>query len=31
LLRLNVEANDEIAMAALRDEVLGIVRTERRI
>jgi phosphomannomutase len=28
LLRLNVEANDETAMAALRDEVLGIVRTE---
>ena len=31
LLRLNVEANDETAMAALRDEVLGIVRTERKI
>jgi phosphomannomutase len=28
LLRLNVEANDEAAMAALRDEVLGIVRNE---
>jgi phosphomannomutase len=28
LLRLNVEANDETAMAVLRDEVLGIVRTE---
>ena len=26
LLRLNVEADDETAMAALRDEVLGIVR-----
>ena len=26
LLRLNVEANDETAMAALRDEVLGMVR-----
>jgi phosphomannomutase len=31
LLRLNVEANDETAMAALRDEVLGIVRTEKGI
>jgi phosphomannomutase len=28
LLRLNAEADDETAMAALRDEVLGIVRTE---
>jgi phosphomannomutase len=28
LLRLNVEASDETTMAALRDEVLGIVRTE---
>jgi phosphomannomutase len=27
LLRLNVEAATEPAMAALRDEVLGIVRT----
>ena len=26
LLRLNVEAADEAAVAALRDEVLGIVR-----
>jgi phosphomannomutase len=31
LLRLNAEANDEAAMAALRDEVLGIVRNERKI
>jgi phosphomannomutase len=31
LLRLNVEASDEIAMAALRDEVLGIVRNEKEI
>jgi phosphomannomutase len=31
LLRLNVEASDETAMAALRDEVLGIVRNEREI
>ncbi len=31
LLRLNVEAGDEIAMAALRDEVLGIVRNEREV
>jgi phosphomannomutase len=31
LLRLNVEANDETVMAALRDDVLGIVRTDRRI
>ena len=31
LLRLNVEAGDEIAMAALRDEVLGIVRNEKEI
>jgi phosphomannomutase len=29
LLRLNVEASDEAAMAALRDEVLGMVRNER--
>ena len=29
LLRLNAEADDETAMAALRDEVLGIVRTGR--
>jgi phosphomannomutase len=28
LLRLNVEASDETTVAALRDEVLGIVRTE---
>ena len=28
LLRLNVEADSEAAMAALRDEVLGIVRKE---
>ena len=28
LLRLNAEADDETAMAALRDEVLGIVRNE---
>jgi phosphomannomutase len=28
LLRLNVEASDETAMAALRDEVLGIVRNK---
>jgi phosphomannomutase len=28
LLRLNAEANDETAMAALRDKVLGIVRNE---
>jgi phosphomannomutase len=28
LLRLNAEADDESAMAALRDEVLGIVRNE---
>jgi phosphomannomutase len=28
LLRLNAEAEDETAMAALRDEVLGIVRNE---
>ena len=26
LLRLNVEADTEAAMAALRDEVLGVVR-----
>jgi len=31
LLRLNAEANDETAMAALRDEVLGIVRNEKEI
>jgi phosphomannomutase len=31
LLRLNVEAGDETAMAALRDEVLGIVRTQKEI
>jgi phosphomannomutase len=31
LLRLNAEANDETAMAALRDEVLGIVRNEMEI
>jgi phosphomannomutase len=31
LLRLNVEAGDETAMAALRDEVLGIVRTGKGI
>ena len=31
LLRLNAEANDETAMAALRDQVLGIVRNEREI
>ena len=31
LLRLNVEADDEAAMAALRDEVLGIVRKGRGI
>jgi phosphomannomutase len=31
LLRLNVEASDESAMAALRDEVLGIVRTGKEI
>jgi phosphomannomutase len=31
LLRLNVEASDEAAMAALRDEVLGIVRNEKEI
>ena len=31
LLRLNVEAGDETAMAALRDEVLGIVRNEKEI
>jgi len=31
LLRLNVEAADEAAMAALRDEVLGIVRKGRGI
>jgi phosphomannomutase len=31
LLRLNVEASDEIAMAALRDEVLGIVRNKKEI
>ncbi len=31
LLRLNVEAGDEIAMAALRDEVLGIVRNEKEV
>jgi phosphomannomutase len=30
-LRLNVEAGDEIAMAALRDEVLGIVRNKKEI
>jgi phosphomannomutase len=28
LLRLNVEADTEAAMAALRDEVLGVVRKE---
>jgi hypothetical protein len=26
LLRLNVEAADEVEMAAIRDEVLGLVR-----
>ena len=31
LLRLNVEAGDETAMAALRDEVLGVVRNEKEI
>jgi phosphomannomutase len=31
LLRLNVEAGDETAMTALRDEVLGIVRNEEEI
>jgi phosphomannomutase len=31
LLRLNVEASDESAMAALRDEVLGIVRAGKEI
>jgi len=31
LLRLNVEAGDEIAMAALRDEVLGIVRNKKEV
>ena len=31
LLRLNVEANDQTTMAALRDEVLGIVRNGRGI
>jgi phosphomannomutase len=31
LLRLNVEADDETAMAALRDQVLGIVRNEKEI
>jgi phosphomannomutase len=31
LLRLNVEASSETAMAALRDEVLGIVRNEKEI
>ena len=31
LLRLNVEAGDEAAMAALRDEVLGIVRNKKEI
>jgi phosphomannomutase len=31
LLRLNAEAGDEIAMAALRDEVLGIVRNEKEV
>ena len=31
LLRLNVEADDETAMAALRDEVLGMVRTQKGI
>jgi phosphomannomutase len=31
LLRLNVEASDETAMAALRDEVLGIVRNKKEI
>jgi phosphomannomutase len=31
LLRLNVEAGDEAAMSALRDEVLGIVRNEKGI
>jgi phosphomannomutase len=31
LLRLNVEAGDETAMTALRDEVLGIVRNEKEI
>jgi hypothetical protein len=28
LLRLNVEASDETALASLRDEVLGIVRPD---
>jgi phosphomannomutase len=31
LLRLNVEAGDQTAMAALRDEVLGIVRNDKEI
>jgi len=31
LLRLNVEAGDEIGMAALRDEVLGIVRNKKEV
>ncbi len=31
LLRLNVEADDQTAMAALRDEVLSIVRNEKEI
>ena len=31
LLRLNVEADDETAMTALRDEVLGMVRTKKGI
>ena len=31
LLRLNVEAGDQSAMAALRDEVLSIVRNEKEI
>ncbi|HEY4463093.1 MAG TPA: phosphomannomutase/phosphoglucomutase [Streptosporangiaceae bacterium] len=28
LLRLNVEASDEAAMAAIRDEILGLIRTD---
>jgi phosphomannomutase len=31
LLRLNAEASEQAAMAALRDEVLGIVRNEKEI
>ena len=28
LLRLNVEASDEVEMAAIRDEVLGLIRED---